>query len=153
MAEFAQDVESIGIRVFVPASLLRSSAASRWCSTRTSGARRDWIVIGLIVFGITFLAGSAVLRARVGRLGKLAQIEGPTSPVVQARIRRMITLSRADLMVLFLIIYDMVVKPASGDGWFWVAIAGFAILAGILVRNGLSARLAQRAAEPVREAD
>jgi hypothetical protein len=71
--------------------------------------------------------------------------------MVQARMQRIIALTRADLMLLFLIIFDMSVKPAWGDLSLWVAIAGFAALAAILVRNGLNARLAGAAAEPARE--
>jgi hypothetical protein len=53
---------------------------------------------------------------------------------------------RADLMLLFLIIFDIATKPQWGDLSLWVALAGFAILAGILVRNGLNTRLAAAAA-------
>jgi len=45
----------------------------------------------------------------------------------------------------------MVTKPEWGDLSLWVAIAGFAVLAGILVRNGLHAKLATASAEPARE--
>jgi hypothetical protein len=54
-------------------------------------------------------------------------------------------------MLLFLLIFDMATKPSWGDLSLWVAIAGFAVLAGILVRNGLNARVASATAEPVRE--
>ena len=74
----------------------------------------DWIVIGLILFAITFLAGALFFGPESGRLGKLAETEGPTSPVVQARMQRLIALSRADLMLLFLLIFDMAVKPVVG---------------------------------------
>jgi hypothetical protein len=66
-------------------------------------------------------------------------------------MQRLIALSRADVMLLFLLIFDMAVKPSWGDVSLWVALAGFAILAGILVRNGLQAKLAAASAEPVRE--
>jgi hypothetical protein len=33
----------------------------------------------------------------------------------------------------------------------WIAIGGFAVLAAILVRNGLNAKIASATAEPVRE--
>ena len=54
-------------------------------------------------------------------MGKLVAAEGPSSPVVQARIRRLIVLSRIDLVLLFLIVFDMVVKPSFSDGWTIVA--------------------------------
>ena len=67
-------------------------------------------------------------------------------------MQRLIALSRADLMLLFLLIFDMAVKPSWGDLSLWIAIAGFAALAGILVRHGLRAKLAAAQADPAREA-
>jgi uncharacterized membrane protein len=152
MAEFGQDVEWVGTRVFIPASglgvvsgILLVIESDFW------GFGDEWIVIGLILFAITFLAGFLFFGPESGRLAKLAETEGPTSPVVQARMQRLIALSRADVMVLFLLIFDMAVKPSWGDLSLWIAIAGFAVLAGILVQDGLKAKLAAAAAEPVRE--
>jgi uncharacterized membrane protein len=149
MAEFGQDVEWISTRVFIPASVL-AVLSGVWLVIDSDfwGFGDDWIVIGIILFAITFLAGALFFGPESGRLGKLAETEGPTAPVVQQRMQRLIALTRADLMLLFLIIFDMSVKPSWGDLSLWVAIAGFAALAAILVRNGLKARLAGAAAEP-----
>jgi hypothetical protein len=105
-------------------------------------------VIALVLFAVTFLAGALFFGPESGRIKKQIEAEGPASPAVQARIQRILALSRADLMLLFLLVYDMAVKPSWGDLSLWVAIAGFAILAAILVRNGLGARLAAASAEP-----
>jgi uncharacterized membrane protein len=152
MAEFGQDVASISSRVFIPASAL-AVVSGVWMVIDSDflGFGDDWIVIGIILFAITFLAGSLFFGPESGRLSKLAETEGPTAPVVQQRMQRLIALTRADLMLLFLLIFDMSVKPQWGDLSLWVAIAGFAALAAILVRHGLKARLAGAAAEPVRE--
>ena len=149
MAEFGRDVEWISTRVFIPASLL-AVVSGVWLVIDSDfwGFGDDWIVIGLILFAITFLAGAGFFGPESGRLSKLAESEGPTAPVVQHRMQRLIALSRADLMLLFLIIFDMSTKPEWGDLSLWVALAGFAILAGILVRNGLNTRLAAAGAEP-----
>jgi uncharacterized membrane protein len=149
MAEFGQDVEWISTRVFIPASAL-AVVSGVWMVIDSDfwGFGDDWIVIGIILFAITFLAGALFFGPESGRLSKLAETEGPTAPAVQKKMQRLIALSRADLMLLFLIIFDMSTKPEWGDLSLWVALAGFAILAGILVRNGLSARLAGAAAEP-----
>jgi hypothetical protein len=42
--------------------------------------------------------------------------------VVQSRIQRLLALTRADLMLLFLIIFDMSVKPSWGDVRLWIAV-------------------------------
>jgi uncharacterized membrane protein len=149
MAEFGQDVEWIGTRIFIPASLL-AFVSGVWLVIDSDfwGFGDDWIVIGLILFATTFLAGVLFFGPESGRLSKLAETEGPTAPVVQQKMQRLLALSRADLMLLFLIVFDMSTKPEWGDLSLWVAIAGFAILAGILVRNGLNAKLAAAGAEP-----
>ena len=149
MADFGQDVEWVGNRVFIPASgLAVVSGVLLVIESDFWGFGDDWIVIGLILFGITFLAGALFFGPESGRLGKLAETEGPTSPAVQAKMQRLLALSRADLMVLFMIIFVMATKPEWGDLSLWLAIAGFAVLAGILVRHGLNARLAAAGAEP-----
>jgi hypothetical protein len=60
---------------------------------------------------------------------------------VLAKLQRVLALTRADLMLLFLIIFDMAVKPSWGDGSLWIAVLAFAALAALLVRNGMKAQL------------
>ena len=147
MADFSGDVEYIGNRVFVPASLLALvSGILIVVDSDFLGFGDDWIVIGLVLFGVTFLAGSLFFGPEAGRIKKLIESEGAASPVVQARIQRILALSRADLMLLFLLIFDMAVKPSWDDVWLWVAVGGFALLAAVLVRSGLRAKLASATA-------
>jgi uncharacterized membrane protein len=152
MAEFGQDIEWSANRTLVPASgLAFVTGVLLVIDSDFWGFGDDWIVIGLALFAITFLAGILFFGPESGRLGKLAESEGPTSPVFQARLQRMLALTRADLMLLFLLIFDMATKPSWGDLSLWVAIAGFAALAAILVRNGLKSKVGSATAEPVRE--
>ena len=143
LAVFGQDVEWIGNRFLTSAAgvaalsgVLMVIDADFW------GFGDDWILIGIGLFAITFLAGTFFFGPESGRIGKLVESEGPSSPVVQARMKRILALSRADLMLLFLIIFDMSVKPSFGDASLWIAILVFAVLGAVLVRNGLNARLA-----------
>ena len=143
LVDFARDTEWMGLRVLMPFSALAFFAglglvwnAAFW------EIGDDWILIGLGLFGLTFLAGMLFFGPEGGRVGKLVAAEGPSSPVVQARIRRLIVLSRIDLVLLFLIVFDMVVKPSFSDGWTIVAgLAGAGALAAALV--GPSMRSAQ----------
>jgi hypothetical protein len=79
--------------------------------------------------------GNVLLRPESGRLGKL-EAEGPTSPKVLAKLQRLLALTRADLMLLFLIAFDMSVKPSWGDG---------SLDCGAGYRSGRGAARAQRA--------
>ena len=143
LVQVGQDIEWIGTRVLVPSSLLAVvSGILLVIDSDVWGFGDDWILLGIILFAITFVAGAFFFGPESGRVAKLAEAEGPGSPVVQARLRRLLALTRADSMLLFLIIFDMSVKPEWGDAWLWIAVAFFAALAGLLVRNGLNAQLA-----------
>jgi uncharacterized membrane protein len=142
LAEVGGDIEWIGNRVLIPSSALAVvSGVLMVVDSDVWGFGDDWIVIGIVLFAITFLAGSAFFGPESGRLGKLVEAEGPTSPAVQAKLKRLLALTRADLMLLFLIIFDMSVKPSWGDASLWTAVLAFAALAALLVWNGLNARL------------
>jgi hypothetical protein len=94
----------------------------------------DWILIGLGLFAVTFVAGAAFFGPESGRIAKAAAAQGPSSPEVTARIRRILVLSRIDLVILFLILFDMAVKPSFDDGWTIIgALVVAAALAALLV--------------------
>jgi uncharacterized membrane protein len=143
LADLGGDIEWVGSRVLVPSSALAVvSGVLLVIDSDFWGFGDDWIVIGIVLFAITFLAGAFFFGPESGRLGKLVETEGPTSPAVQAKLKRLLALTRADLMLLFLIIFDMAVKPSWGDASLWIAVLVFALLAALLVRNGLNAQLA-----------
>jgi uncharacterized membrane protein len=143
LADLGADVEWIGNRVLIPSSALAVvSGVLMVIDSDFWGFGDDWIVIGIVLFAITFLAGALFFGPESGRLGKLIAAEGPTSAAVQAKLRRLLALTRADLMVLFLIIFDMAVKPSWGDASLWIAVLVAAVLAAVLVRNGMNAQLA-----------
>jgi len=53
--------------------------------------------------------------AESGRLGKVIAEQGLESPEAQRRMARIILYSRIELVLLFLIVFDMTVKPEVGD--------------------------------------
>jgi uncharacterized membrane protein len=112
MAALGEDIEWIAKRVFIPASLLAflSGLALVWESAYDFGD--DWILIGLALYALTFLTGLLFLGPESARIGKLIE-EG--SPQAGPRTLRLILLGRLDLVVLFLLVYDMTVKPSFDD--------------------------------------
>ena len=112
MAELGEDIEWIANRVFIPSSLLAFLSGIALVLESPYGFGDDWIVIGLILYAATFLAGLLFLGPESGRLGKLIE-EG--APEAGPRALRLIMLARLDLVVLFLLIYDMTVKPSFDD--------------------------------------
>ena len=145
-ADFAADVEWFGMRVLLPTSLLVVvMGIALVLNSDFYGFGDDWIVIALILFAITFVAGAAFFGPESGRISKLIEAEGPTSPAVGARVRRILALSRADLVLLFLIVFDMVVKPEFSSGSLWVAIVVAVVVGAALVWQGLNAQVAGQA--------
>jgi uncharacterized membrane protein len=118
IANVAQDIEWVGSRILVPVSLLTFllGVGLVWEASQI-GFGDDWIVIGLVLFAVTFLAGAGFFGPESGRIAKVVSLHGAGSPEAQGRIRRLLILSRIDLVVLFLIIFDMTVKPSFSDGW------------------------------------
>ncbi|MBA2568576.1 MAG: DUF2269 family protein [Actinobacteria bacterium] len=142
LADFGGDLERIGSRALVPASLgaLLAGFGLVW-ESEFWGIGDDWIVIGLILFGITFVAGAAFFGPEAGRVKKLVRSQGAAA--AEPRVRRLIALTRIDLMVLFLIIFDMSVKPSFDDvGTLLGALAVAAALAALLTVPTLRARSA-----------
>ena len=49
----------------------------------------------------------------LGRVGKLIAERGPDEAHVASRMDRILTVSRIELIVLFLVVVDMAVKPGA----------------------------------------
>ena len=131
-ADFAKDTEVVGMRVFMPASVLLVLAGIGMMVNADWPWSQNWIVFGLISFGLSFALGAGFLGPESGRLAALIEQEGPDSPAVKSKIRRIVTFSRCELVVLLTVIWGMVVKPTGQSGWFWGAIAVM-VLAIVLV--------------------
>ncbi len=70
-----------------------------------------WVVLAIAGWAVTFLTGLAVLTPQVNKAEALLEREGPMSEVALAQVRRVLTLTRIDIVVLTLVVIDMVIKP------------------------------------------
>ena len=110
----------------------------------------DWIVIGLVLFAITMVSGAAFFGPESGRIGALIREHGVDSPEATRRIRRLILLSRLDFVLLFLLVYDMAVKPEITDAAaVLVGLGGALVAATAVYSRSLAAQGAQEPAAPV----
>jgi hypothetical protein len=82
-------------------------AVSHWNFTDT------WVLLELAGIAITIITGAVFLGPESDRLGKLGAERDPADPEIQRRIRRILAISRIDLVVLLLVVADMVFKPGS----------------------------------------
>ena len=114
MAAFAQDAEWVGMRVFLPASLLVLALGIAMVIDRPEIAFGDlWIILGLGGILFSALVGSLFLGPESGRIGKIIEAEGPGSPEATRRLKRIFLVSRIELVVLLLVVVDMVVRPGG----------------------------------------
>jgi uncharacterized membrane protein len=111
IATFAKRVSLLGVRMILPTSVLLL-ALGVWLVVDSPWNFSDtWIELALLGFLVTFLTGALFIGPESRRVGDLVDAEGAASPEAQRRIRRIFLVSRADLVVLVLIVLDMVVKP------------------------------------------
>jgi len=109
-----------------------------------------WIVLGLVGYALTFLTGLLVIKPRAERIGKLIEAAGgQMTPAAMLEGRKLLTLARIDYVVLFLVVLDMVVKPAGDDAGLLAAMAAILVLG---VGYTLWRARSLGSAEPVRQA-
>jgi uncharacterized membrane protein len=122
-ADFAKDTEIVSMRVFIPSALVLFLAAIGLMANGNWSWGQNWTVLGLIAFALSFVIGAGYLGPESGRIAATIEKEGPSSPEAQARIRRILAVSRAELVVLLAVIVNMVVKPTGQASWFWGILA------------------------------
>jgi hypothetical protein len=62
-------------------------------------------------------------------MAKRIPVVGPTTPAGQSLIQRLFTILRIDLVYMYAIVFAMVVKPTTDDGWtIAVAVAILVVL-------------------------
>jgi uncharacterized membrane protein len=77
------------------------------------GYNQFWVIFGLIAWAASAATGILFLTQETKRLTTAMRERGPKDPEVQARLRRILLVLRMDVALMFLIVFDMVVKPFS----------------------------------------
>jgi uncharacterized membrane protein len=146
MASFGHDIEWVAQRVFTPASLI-AFVTGVWLVVDSDfyGFGDDWIVLGLLLYATTFLAGLLFLGPESKRIGVLAEQGSPEAP---PRILRLVFLARLDVVLLFLIIYVMTTKPEIDSEAMLVGVVGALLAGGIIWWRYRAALTALRVSPP-----
>ena len=114
LISMAPDFEWVGMRVFMPSSILLLILGIAMVVKEEAWAFGDtWIIIGFAGILFSILVGSLFLGPESGRLGKLIEAKGPEDAEVQSRMKRLFVISRIELAVLLIVVADMVVKPGT----------------------------------------
>jgi uncharacterized membrane protein len=138
-AQLAADVEWIGTRVFLPVSIVVVLGGVLLMFDGDWAWGRAWVILALILYAVTFAAGAGFFSPESGRISKLIETQGPESPEAQARIRRILVLTRLDLILLFAIVYLMTVKPTLDEPGELLLLAVAAVVAAAPVLRSYAA--------------
>jgi uncharacterized membrane protein len=111
VVSFTRDVDWVGNRVFIPSALLVVLLGFLLVWDGPWDLGMTWIWLSLVLFGISFLVGAGFFGPESKRIGNQIEAEGPESPAVQAKIARLLKLTRIDLVLLFAIVFLMAAKP------------------------------------------
>jgi uncharacterized membrane protein len=145
-ADFAKDTEIVSMRVFIPTTWILLLAAIGMMVNLDLSWGENWVVLGLISWTLSFVLGAGFLGPESGRISKIVESEGPESPAAQARIRRILLVSRLELVILLTVIVNMVVKPVGNAGWFWGLLA--AMVLGLVAVVAAYSSSSMRSAPP-----
>jgi uncharacterized membrane protein len=141
LAEFAGDTEWVGMRIFTPSSLLLFLAAIGLMVNGHWPWGTLWVDYALAVFFASFALGAGFLGPESGRIKKVIEAHGVESPEAEARIRRILALSRMELVLLLGVVYAMVVKPTGSYGLGWaIGVAIMMTVALALIARGFFAQ-------------
>ena len=109
--DFLADIEWLGTRLLIPAALAVVAFGLLLVNELGYDLGQTWLILGLAGFLFSAIVGSAFLGPESGRVAALAGEKGPEAPEVEARSRRLLLVSRIELVILIGVILDMVAKP------------------------------------------
>jgi len=116
-------------RIFIPASLavlvfgILLTIEGPWSFDQL------WIVLGLVGYGISFLTGILFIEPQGKRIHKAIEAHGPDSPEAAFLIGRSNVVSRLELVVLYLVVYVMALKPTADDTGTMIVAAAVVLVA------------------------
>ncbi len=103
--------DHIGVRYFVPVTLVVLLAGIGLVIDGSWSLGEPWISAGLGVWAASFVVGVAYFAPETPRIRALIEAEGPTSPAVTARLRRLHLVGLIEAAALVAILVIMVTKP------------------------------------------
>lgn len=132
LAGYAEDNNYLAARLYIPASLGTFIFGLLLVAEGSWDLGQLWIAVGLAGWLMSFLIGILFFKPEGERLAEIAERRGPTHPEVEARTRRMDVLGYFELVILFVVVAAMVIKPTGDDTGVVVVGAIVCALAALL---------------------
>ena len=114
LPKFGRNVEFLGTRVFLPASILLFIAGAAMVAQRWSFGD-VWVSVSMALWLLSALAGALYIGPRTKRISELFEAEGPASTAARSLLDKVFLVSRLELVSFALIIALMVFKPGAGS--------------------------------------
>jgi hypothetical protein len=128
---YVRDSEWLGLRLFLPASVLTLVSGVAAAREGPWGYDDLWIQLGLAAFAASTLIGVLVLGPGWARAAALAA-QGADEPEVAERIGRLLVFGWLDVGVVLAAVWVMAVKPGRGDTVALAVVAAVPVLATAL---------------------
>lgn len=108
----ARHLAALGIRVFMPASVLIIVTGSIMTIQAWSFGQL-WIALAVALWVLSAALGGIYVGPRINRVAALFDAEGPTSPSARGLLGRLFLVSRLELVSFLVIVGLMVFKPGA----------------------------------------
>lgn len=110
LARLTSEVEWVGTRIFVPASLVLVVFGFLLIHQQHYDYR-FWVVFPIVVWALSFATGAGFLAPESRRISAAIERHGIDGAETRMRIQRIFLVSRVELAFLLLVALDMVLKP------------------------------------------
>jgi uncharacterized membrane protein len=106
-----RQAEWASTRIFIPAAVIVLAMGLILMHKGQWGYDHFWTLFGLAGWALSFAVGALFLGPQTTKLNTLVAEKGPRHPETQAKLRTILAVARADVVLIVLIAADMVAKP------------------------------------------
>jgi putative copper export protein len=135
-------------KLFVPAGLLTVLFGIGMVADGPWSFDMLWLVLALVGFAGAFGVGIAVFKPEAERIAAMIERDGGMTAESTAAARRFVTMTRFDLVVLFVIVFDMAVKP-TGDDVGALLVMAAALIGGVALVHARARTQSQTDTSPI----
>jgi len=111
--QFAKQVEFVGTRLYMTASLVLLVLGIWMVSIGPWNFGMLWIDLALAMFAFSFVSGAFYIGPQLKKMAAAIERDGMDSPAGDEILRKIYLVSRIELVLLILIVFDMVLKPGA----------------------------------------
>lgn len=109
--DFSKEINAIAGRLYPVMSIILLVAGIFLVSEAGYEFSSLWITLAFIGWGISFVVGIGYYGPQDKKLQALVTENGPLDPGVAVNVRNALMVNQVELLILFLVVIDMTVKP------------------------------------------